>query len=125
MSKPRDIRCTQRNGGEIGLRCILQADHADPCRFRDEPRTDPRDAELATLRASLAESERKREAAEERAREALEIVREVEWAGVHSWGYEESGCPMCGAAGPNDEGPALHTLTCRLAALLETKGERT
>jgi hypothetical protein len=40
-------------------------------------------------------------------------LRELEWAGVHSWNYEESGCPVCGS-----EEPGPHKPGCELAAEL-------
>ena len=60
-------------------------------------------------------------------REAAELLAEVEWAGVHSWNYEEHGCPVCGAdaafpaggaGAPFPAGGAAHEPGCRLAELL-------
>lgn len=54
-------------------------------------------------------------------REAAGLLAEVEWAGVHRWGYEESGCPVCSASAevPGEHAlRAAHKPGCRLAALL-------
>jgi hypothetical protein len=67
--------------------------------------------EVATDDVNKAEAEVARLTTERDAR--AEALRRVEWKGVHSWGFEENGCPECSAT--EETG---HVLGCRLAAAI-------
>lgn len=43
----------------------------------------------------------------------LDMLKKLEWKGVHSWSYEEDGCPCCG--GRKADG---HSSECEYGALL-------
>lgn len=49
-----------------------------------------------------------------------DLLTRLEWAGVHRWGYEENGCPICNA----DAELGRHDPGCELAAVLHPDPEQ-
>lgn len=76
-------------------------------------------------------NENKKTVFESWAQKALAYLREVQCLGVHSWAYEELGCPSCGAENGEDHGgpgvgyldlPPRHEADCALMQLI-SEGE--